>query len=57
MVKDYMLDKVLDKIKEMMGIEKSNDTKILIEIDNKLSDDLNLENCCDTNYMHFKRCR
>ena len=55
MVKDYMLDKVLDKIKEMMGIEKSNDTKILIEIDNKLSDDLNLENCCDTNYMHFKR--
>ena len=55
MVKDYMLDKVLDKIKEIMGIEKSNDTKILIEIDNKLSDDLNLENCCDMNYMHFKR--
>ena len=56
MVKDYMLDKVLDKIKEMMGIEKSDDAIILIEIDNKLSEDITLKNCCETNYVHFKRC-
>ena len=28
MVDDYMLDKGLEKIKELIGIEKYNDTKI-----------------------------
>ena len=44
MVDDYMLDKVLDKIKEKMGTEKFDDTKILTDIDNKLHDDITLKN-------------
>ena len=35
MVDDYMLDKVLDKIKEIIGIEKFDGTKILIYADDK----------------------
>ena len=31
MVDDNILDKVLDKIKNIIGIEKLDDTKILIE--------------------------
>ena len=38
-----MLDKVLQKIKEM-GIEKFVDTKILIDTDNTLPDDITLKN-------------
>ena len=30
MVDDYMLDKVLDKIKKIIGIEKFDNAKILI---------------------------
>ena len=33
MVNDYMLDKVLDKIKETICIVKFDDTKILIDTD------------------------
>ena len=33
MVGDYMLDKVLVKIKEIIGIKKFDDTKILIDKD------------------------
>ena len=35
MVVDYMVDKVLDKIKEKIGIGKFDDTKILINTDDK----------------------
>ena len=42
MVDDYILDKVLDKIKEIIGIEDFGDTKILVDRDNKLSDDIRL---------------
>ena len=35
-----MLNKVLDKIKEIIGIEKFGDTKVLIETDDKLLDDI-----------------
>ena len=38
MVNDYMLDKVLDEIKETIGIVKCDDAKILIDIDDKLPD-------------------
>ena len=31
MVNNYMLDKVFNKIKEIIGIEKVDDTKILID--------------------------
>ena len=36
LVYDYMLDKVLVKIKEIMSIGKFGDTKILIDTDDKL---------------------
>ena len=38
MVDDYMIDKVLDKINMIRGIEKVDDTKTLIETDDKLRD-------------------
>ena len=37
-----MLDKVLDKIKEIIRIEKIVDTKIMAETDDKLPDDITL---------------
>ena len=41
---DYMLDKVLDKIKEITGIEKFNDTNILIDTDDKVVDEIIFKN-------------
>ena len=38
MVNDYMLDKVLNKIKETIGIAKFDNAKILIDTDDKLPD-------------------
>ena len=42
MVDDHMLDKALDMIKEIIGIEKFDKTKILID-DIKLPDDITLK--------------
>ena len=44
MVDDYMLDKVLNKIKEVIDITKFADPKILIEKDDKLPDDITIKN-------------
>ena len=44
MTEDYMLDKVLDKIKMIIGIEKFGDTKILIDTDDKLDNKVPLTN-------------
>ena len=44
MVDDSILDKVLDKIKEIIGTGKFVDTKILIDIDDKLPDDVTFKN-------------
>ena len=44
MVDDYVRDIVLDRIKKIIGIEKFDNTKILIEIDDKLPDDITLKN-------------
>ena len=44
MVDDYMLNKALDKIKKIIAIEKFDDTKILIDTDDKLPDDITLKN-------------
>ena len=44
MVDDYMLDKVINKIKEIIGIKKFDRTKILVETENKLPDDITLKN-------------
>ena len=46
MVVNYMLDKAFDKIKEIIGIGKldDDDTKILVDVDNKLPDNVTLKN-------------
>ena len=44
MVHDYMLAKVLDMIKKIIGIEKFDNTKILIDTDDKLPGDITLKN-------------
>ena len=36
MLNDYMLDKVLDKINEKIGTVELDDTKIMIDTDEKL---------------------
>ena len=38
LVDDYMLRKVLEKIKEILGIEKYDDINILIDTGDELSD-------------------
>ena len=38
------LDKILAKIKKIIGIERFDDTKIWIEIDDKLPGDVTLKN-------------
>ena len=43
-VDNYILDKVLNKIKEIIGIEKFDDTKNLIGTDDELQDDIALKN-------------
>ena len=43
MVDDYMINKVLDTINGIIGIEKIDDTKILMNTDDKLSDDITLK--------------
>ena len=40
---DYMLEKVLDKIKEIIGIYQFDNTKIVIDTDHKLPDDIALK--------------
>ena len=44
MVNDYIIDKVLDKIKETIDISKFDDTKILTDTDDKLPDYITLKN-------------
>ena len=51
MVNAYMLNKVLDKIKEIVVIEKLPNTEILIDPVVNISDDITLKN----NLMRIKR--
>ena len=44
MVDDYMIDKLLGNIKEIIDIEKYDDTKILIDMDDELPDGVTLKN-------------
>lgn len=46
MVHDYILNKVLEKFKEIICIEKSDVTMILINKDDKLPDDITLKKSC-----------
>lgn len=41
-VDNYMLEKLLEKIKEIIGIDQFDDTKVLIETDVKLPDGITL---------------
>ena len=43
-VNHYIVDKVLVKIREIIGIDKFNDTEILIDTDDKLPNDFTLKN-------------
>ena len=43
MADDYMLYRVLDKIKEIIRITKPDDTKVLIDTNEKLSHDITLK--------------
>ena len=40
MVDDYMVDKILERIKEITNIEEFDKTKILIDTNNKFPDDM-----------------
>ena len=53
-VDDYMLYKVLGKIKEIIGIEKFDDTNILIDKVDILPDDITLKVLC-INDIRYKR--
>ena len=44
MVDDYMINKVLDKIKAIIGMYKFDDTKILNYTVDELSDNITLKN-------------
>ena len=44
MVDDYTLDKLLDKIKDIIGTKKFDNTKMLMETDDKLPDGIILKN-------------
>lgn len=46
MVHDYILNKILEKFKEIICIEKSDVTMILINKDDKLPDDITLKKSC-----------
>ena len=52
MIDNYVLDKVLDKIKEIIGNEKFDDTKTLIDADDKLPDDINLKSIVTKDFLH-----
>ena len=43
MTDDYTLDKLFDKIKMIIGIEKFDDAKILINTNDKLFDEISLK--------------
>ena len=43
MFDDYVLDELLDKIKEIIGIEKFDNTKTFTDTDDKLPDDITLK--------------
>ena len=44
MIADYIFDKVLDRVKKIIGIEKFDDTKILSDTNNKFPDDITFKN-------------
>lgn len=43
MTDDYVVGNVLDKIEEIIGIEKIEDTQLLINTENKLSNETNFK--------------
>ena len=52
MVDHYTLDKLLDKIRKIIGTEKFDNTETLIETDDKFPDDITLNNVV-INYKRY----
>ena len=54
----YGLDKILDELKEIIGIEKFNDGKVLIDTGDELPDDITLKSVINFihNYFEKKLC-
>ena len=44
MTDGYMLEKVLNKINELIGVENLDETKLLLDMEDKLLDDNTLKN-------------
>lgn len=44
MIDNYMLDRVLDKITMIVGIEKFDNTKVLVDTDDKQANKFTLKN-------------
>lgn len=55
MENDYMLDKVLAKIKKMICIKNFGDTDILIDTGEKLPDDITSKKCFNIYNLPYKR--
>ena len=51
----YGLDKILDGLKEIIGIEKFNDSKILIDTGDELPDDITLKSVINFIYNYFEK--
>ena len=44
MIESYVLDKILERIRGIIGIDDFDNTKILIDTDSKFSDDITFGN-------------
>ena len=55
MVDDYMLEQILNQLKETIVNEKNDDSKILIEADDKFPYNISLIKCCGINEMCYQR--
>ena len=51
----YGLDKILDGLKEIIGIEKFNDSKILIDTGDELPDDISLKSVINFIHNYFEK--
>ena len=56
MSNDYVLDGVLGKIKTIIGIEKIDDSRLLIDTCIKLVDQVTLNYVMILFYVPYKRC-
>ena len=53
MIDHYVLAKVLDKVKKIIGIEHFDNNKILIDTNDELLDNITSKKCCNINGMCY----